>query len=120
MYIKLNNLCLAVPNNLLQIGGYTCRLGKRQNHTVYLIQHPGVCSLTFASPRLSVLSVVIWWRSDCARDVPIVLVVAALQVQLTSFLWHNLLLRSAELTLIEVSALVIALVTATVIRFRKW
>ena len=50
---------------------------------------------------------------------PTVLVVAALHVQMTLLLWHNPLLRPVELTLIEVSALVIAMITATVLRVRK-
>jgi hypothetical protein len=60
---------------------------------------------------LSVRGVVIWSWLDCARDVTIVLVVAALHIRLTLLLGHDLLLRPVKLILTVVpAALVIAVV----------
>jgi hypothetical protein len=54
---------------------------------------------------------VFWF--DCSRNAPILFVLVllvTLHIIATLLLWHKLLLRPVELTLIEVSALVIALV----------
>jgi hypothetical protein len=53
--------------------------------------------------KLTILRVVIWWRLDCTRNVPIVLVlvlIVILHVIVTLLLWHGLLLRCVELNLI--------------------